>query len=164
MIRTGPLARVLLIAAGVLLLGPARALAQKTSDIAVIVNPAVPVDSLTLPELVRLLLGDREYWPSSVRVTLLIRAPVAREREVVIKDVCKMTEAQFRQHWIAKVFRAETPSAPKIVYSSEMALDMVGKIPGGMTFVQAAQVGRGLKVVRIEGRLPGEPGYPLHEP
>ena len=28
-----------------------------------------------------------------------------------------MTEAQFRQHWIGKVFRAETPSGPKIVAS-----------------------------------------------
>ena len=28
-----------------------------------------------------------------------------------------MTEAQFRQHWIGKVFRADTPSGPKIVYS-----------------------------------------------
>lgn len=156
--------RALVAAACILLVRPVvpAAFEQKTTDIAVVVNAEVPVDNLTLPELGRLLLGDREFWPSSIRVTLLIRAPVARERDVVIKNVCRMTEAQFRQHWIAKVFRAESPSAPKIVYSNEMALDMVGRLPGGITFVDASQVGKGLKVMRIDGRLPGEAGYPLH--
>ena len=32
-----------------------------------------------------MLLGDREFWTSGVRVTLFIRAPVARERDVAVK-------------------------------------------------------------------------------
>jgi hypothetical protein len=136
--------------------------AQTAGDIAVVVHPDVPVDNLTLSELRRLLLGDREFWPASLRVTLLIRAPIAHERDVVLKNVCQMTEAQFRQHWIAKVFRAETALAPKITYSTEMGVDLVNRMPGAITFMDASQVGRGLKVVRIEGRLPGEKGYDLH--
>lgn len=135
---------------------------QSAGDIAVVVNADVPVDNLTIGELRRLLLGDREFWPSSVRITLLIRAPVARERDVVLKNVCQMTEAQFRQHWIGKVFRAETPSAPRIVYSSEMAVDMASRSPGAITFVEVSQVRKGLKLVKIDGRLPGEKGYLLH--
>jgi hypothetical protein len=135
---------------------------QSAGDIAVVVNRDVPIDNLTLGELRRILLGDREFWPSSTRVTLLIRAPVARERDVVLKTVCEMTEAQFRQHWIGKVFRAETPSAPKIVYSAEMAVDVASRSLGAITFLEVSQVGKGLKVVRIDGRLPGEKGYLLH--
>ena len=135
---------------------------QTPSDVAVVLHPDVPVDNLTLNELRRLTLGDREFWPASVRITLLIRAPIARERDVVLKDVCQMTEAQFRQHWIGKVFRAETALAPKIAYSTEMAIDLVNRIPGAITFIDASRVGKGLKVVKIEGRLPGEKGYLLH--
>ncbi len=131
-------------------------------DVAIVVHQDVPIDNLSLNELRRLLLGDREFWPASVRVTLLIRAPIAHERDVVLKNVCQMTEAQFRQHWIGKVFRAETALAPKIAYSTEMAVDLVNRIPGAITFMDASQVGKGLKVVRIEGRLPGEKGYELH--
>jgi len=134
---------------------------QAAGDIAVVVNTDVPVDNLTLGELRRLLLGDREFWPSSTRVTLLIRAPVARERDIVLRNVCQMTEAQFRQHWIAKVFRAEAPSAPRIVYSGEMAMDIASRNSGAITFVEASQVTKGLKVVKIDGRLPGEKGYLL---
>lgn len=135
--------------------------AQPPPDVAVVVHPDVPVDNLTMSELRRLVLGDREFWPASVRVTLLIRAPVAHERDVVLKTVCQMTEAQFRQHWIAKVFRAEAAMAPKIVYTSEMAVDLVNRIPGAITFIDAPQAGRALKIVKIDGRLPGEAGYPL---
>jgi ABC-type phosphate transport system substrate-binding protein len=130
-------------------------------DIAVVVNPNVPVNDLTFAEVRKLLLGDRQFWSSSLRVTLLIRAPAAREREVVLKTVYQMTEAQFRQYWIAKVFRAEAASGPKIVYSNEEASELVAGIPGSIAFVDASRVPKGLKVLRIDGRLPGEKGYRL---
>jgi hypothetical protein len=109
----------------------------------------------------KILLGERQYWSSDLRVTLLIRAPVARERDVVLKTLYVMTEAQFRQYWIAKVFRAEIPAGPKIVYSNEMATELVASIPGSIGFVDAAEVPKGLKVLKINGHLPGEEGYPL---
>jgi hypothetical protein len=139
---------------------PSAVLGQ-SADIAVIVHPDVAVDNLPLTELRRMLLGDREFWPSGVRVTLLLRAPIAKERDVAVQSVCEMSEAQFRQHWIAKVFRAETPNSPKIVYSGEMALDQVSRVPGALSFVSAGSVSKGVKVLKIDGKAPGQPGYPL---
>src|SRR5215831_2224351 len=77
------------------------------SDVAIVVRPDVPVENLSFAELRKLLLGDRQFWTSNLRVTLLVRAPGAHEREVVLKTIYQMSEAQFRQYWIAKVFRAE---------------------------------------------------------
>jgi hypothetical protein len=163
---TGAKSRTLLLAVLLAVLGLASPFSAQqpgdvTSDVAVVVHPDTPVDSLTLGELRRLVLGDRGFWPGSVRVTLLIRAPVAHERDVILRVICQMTEAQFRQHWIAKVFRADTAVAPKIVYSNEMSLDMVARIPGAITFVDASQVGRTAKVLKIDGRAPTEKGYSL---
>jgi phosphate transport system substrate-binding protein len=153
--------RRLAVVALVVVCAQARAGSQGQPDIAVVVNAGVSVDNLTLAELRRMLLGDREFWPSGTRVTLLIRAPVARERDAVVRDVCRMTEAQFRQHWIGKVFRADTPSGPKIVYSNEMALAQVSRTPGAITFVEAPVTDRTVKVLRIDGRTPGQQGYGL---
>jgi len=135
--------------------------AQTSKGVAVVVHPDVPVDNLTVSELRRLVLGDREFWPAGVRVTLLIRAPIAHERDVVVKDLCQMTEGQFRQHWIGKVFRADTALAPKIVYSTAMAIEYVNRTPGAITFIDASEVTRGLKVVKVDGRLAGDKGYAL---
>ncbi len=131
------------------------------SDVAVVVRPEVPVEDLSFSEVRRLLMGDRQFWTPGMRVTLLMRAPVARERDVILKTIYQMNEAQFRQYWIAKVFRAEAASGPKIVYSNETATDLVAAIPGAVAFIDASQVPKGLKVLKINGLLPGERGYPL---
>jgi len=153
----------LILAAIILVCGlTARAQPQSAGDVAVAVNASMPVDNLTFAELRRLLLGDREFWSAGMRVTLLIRAPIARERDAAVRDVCQMTEAQFRQHWIGKVFRADATNGPRIVYSAEMALDQVSRIPGAMTFVTGSAAGaKGAKVLKIDGKLPGQAGYPL---
>jgi hypothetical protein len=130
-------------------------------DIAVVVRPDVPADNVTFAELRRLLLGDRQFWTSNMRVTLLVRAPGAREREVLLKSVYQMSEAQFRQYWIAKVFRNEAAAGPRVVYSNEMAAELATAIPGAMAFVESDQVPRRLKVLRVDGKLPGEKQYPL---
>jgi len=150
--------RVLLMALASMV---ARGTAQ-AGDIAVVVRPDVPVTNLSVAELRHLVLGDRQFWTSNVGVTLLVRAPGARERDVVLKTVCQMSEAQFRQYWIAKVFRAEAAAGPKIVYSNEMAAEMVNALPGAVAFMDADQVPKGVKVVKINGLLPGTKDYPLH--
>ena len=92
---------------------------------------------------------------------MLLRAPVARERDVVLRKVYDMNEAQFRQYWIGKVFRAETASGPKIVYSNNMALSLLASLPGSIAFIDSTEVPRNSKVLHIDGKLPGQQGYPL---
>ena len=131
-------------------------------DIAIIVHPDVPVSDVSLAEVRNLLLADRQFWSPDLRVNILMRSPGSRERNVIVKTICHMTEAQFRQYWISKVFRAETPASPKIVYSNESATELVSQIPGAIALVDAEQIPKGLKVLRIDGQLPGEAGYKLH--
>jgi ABC-type phosphate transport system substrate-binding protein len=157
-----------IIARKVLLLGClglcfcSTAVAQKHDvDIAVVVHPDTPVTNLSLAEVRKVFLGDRQYWSANVPVVLLIRAPVARERNVVLKVIYQMTETQFKQYWIAKIFRAEAATAPKVVYSNDVALELVNAIPGAIAFVDSRDVRPGAKVIRVDGHLPGEPGYAL---
>jgi hypothetical protein len=131
------------------------------SDIAIVVRPDVPVDNLSFAELRRVMLGDRQFWTSDLRVTLLVRAPGTHERDVVLKTIYQMSEAQFQQYWIAKVFRAQATSGPRIVYSNEMAAELAAAMPGAVAFVEAPEVPKGLKVLKINGLLPGDRGYPL---
>ena len=156
--------RKLLLAVGCALAAsaPGGTAAIPANSIAIVVRSDLPVENLSFAELRRLMLGDRQFWSSNVKVTLLVRAPGAREREVVLKTIYQMSEAQFRQYWIAKVFRAEAASGPRIVYSNEMATELAAEIPGAVAFVDASQVPKGLKVHKIDGKLPGEAGYPLH--
>lgn len=131
------------------------------TDLAIVVRPDVPLDNLSFGDVRKLFLGDRQFWTSDLRVTLLVRAPVAREREVVLKTIYHMNEAQFRQYWISKIFRADAVNGPKVVYSREMTVDLVTAIRGAVAFISADQVPKGLKVLKVDGQLPGDKNYPL---
>jgi ABC-type phosphate transport system substrate-binding protein len=130
-------------------------------DIAVVVHPDTPVSDLTLSDVRKVLLGERQYWSAKLPVVLLIRAPVARERDVVLRVIYQMSEAQFKQYWVAKIFRAEAASPPKIVYSNDMQYELISGIPGAIGFMDARNVRPGLKVLRVDGHLPGDKEYPL---
>jgi ABC-type phosphate transport system substrate-binding protein len=132
------------------------------SDLAIVVNPATPVDQLTFAELREVFLGNRQYWSPDMPVVLLMRAPTSAERDAVLDIIYRMKEPQFKQYWIAKIFRADLSSPPKIVYSNDAANTLVQNVPGAIAFIQARDVRPGLKVLRIDGLLPGDPGYPLH--
>ena len=156
-----PVSRRTLLLSSLASLGAFPMRAAASGDVAIVVRPETPVENLSLGDLRRVLLGDRQFWSSNLRVTLLVRAPGAHEREIVLNTVYQMSEAQYRQYWIAKVFRAEAASAPRIVYSNEMAVELAASTPGALAFVDASQVPKNLKVVKINGALPGDNKYPL---
>jgi len=134
---------------------------QPASSVAVIVNQDTPVSDLSLEDVRKIFLGERQYWNAKLPVVLLIRAPVARERDIVLRVIYQMNEVQFKRYWIAKIFRAESANAPKIVYSNTMANELASAIPGAIAFMDAHDVKPGVKVIRIDGKLPSDPDYPL---
>jgi ABC-type phosphate transport system substrate-binding protein len=148
-------------AAATLRSSPSAAQASRESDVAIVANPSVPVNDLSLPELRKIFRGERQYWSSDLPVVLLVRAPVARERDVVLRVIYQMTEAQYKQFWVAKIFRAEAVSVPKLVYSNDMTTQLTTSLPGAISFMDAKQVGQGIKVISVNGKKPGEAGYPL---
>jgi ABC-type phosphate transport system substrate-binding protein len=141
---------------------PTSAQTTRGTDIAVVVHPDTPVSDLSLAEVRKVFLGERQYWSAKLPVVLLIRAPVARERDVVLHVIYQMGESQFKQFWVAKIFRAEAASPPKIVYSNDMQFELVSAMPGAIAFVDARNVRPGMKVLKVDGHLPGERDYPLH--
>src|SRR2546422_10307497 len=144
-----------------ILQSPSAAQTARGADIAVVVHPDTPIDDLSLAEVRRVLLGDRQYWNSKLPVVLLIRAPVARERDVVLRVIYQMSEAQFKQYWVAKIFRAEAAAPPRIVYSNDMQFELLTALPGSIAFVDSRNMRAGVKVLRVDGHLPGEKDYPL---
>jgi hypothetical protein len=134
---------------------------QRTSNLAVVVNKDTPVTDLSLDDVRKIFLGDRQYWTAKLPVVLLIRAPMSWERGITLRIIYQMDETQYQRYWIAKIFRAESATPPKIAYSNGMAHELTATIPGAISIMDAADVPPGVKVVRIDGHLPGDPGYPL---
>jgi hypothetical protein len=147
--------------ASLILHSPSTAQTSRGADVAVIVNTDTPVVDLSLSEVRKVLLGERQYWNSKLPVVLLIRAPAARERDVVLRVIYQMSEAQFKQYWVAKIFRAEAAAPPRIVYSNDMQFELLTALPGAIAFVDSRNMRPGVKVLRVDGHVPGDKDYPL---
>jgi phosphate transport system substrate-binding protein len=130
-------------------------------ELAVVVHPDTPVSNVNVSELRKIFRGERQYWSKDMPVVLLVRAPVSRERDAVVKSICQMTETQFKQYWIARIFRAEAVSSPIVVNTPQAANDIVATVPGAITVLEMRNVRPGLKVLRVNNLLPAESGYPI---
>ena len=153
------------IVLSVALLLPAMQAVSQENDfqkaIAIVVHKDSVVDNLSLAELRDIFLANKQFWPNRSRIILLVRAPKSDERDFVLNTIYQMDEAQFRQYWIAKMFRAEVPRGPKIVFSTDMTRELVVAIPGSISFINAQEVTDDVRVLRVHGKLPSDAGYPL---
>ncbi len=131
------------------------------SGLAIVVHKETEVDNLSLSELRNIFRANQQFWPNRSRIVLLVRAALSDERDYVLNNIYEMNEDEFRRYWIAKMFRAEVPRGPKVVFSTGMTLDLVVAIPNSISFMRADNVTDDVKVVRIDGKLPHEDGYPL---
>jgi len=132
------------------------------APIAVIVHEQVPFDDLSLAELRRIFLGERQFWSRELMVTLLLPPRGTPERKVLLKDIYQQrSEVQVQHYWINRLFGDEMQAGPKITGSNEMSASLVREIPGAIALVPADRIPQGVKVLRIDGKKPGQAGYPL---
>jgi hypothetical protein len=89
-----------------------------------------------------------------------VRAPGTHERAALLK-LLDMTEGEYRQYWAAQVFRGEAQSEPIALPSNGMQREAVVAFPGAVALVDLQDVKTGMKVLRVQGRMPGEAGYAL---
>jgi ABC-type phosphate transport system substrate-binding protein len=134
---------------------------EAVTDIAVIVNPSNPVESISSLELRKIFAGEKNNWTSSLPVFVLVRAPQARERDVLLSSVLRMNESEYKQYWIKKVYSGEVQHEPLAVFSNGMQLEGVRAVKGGIALIRLSDVRQGVKVLKIDGHLPGTSEYSL---
>ena len=134
--------------------------AAQTGDIAVAVNQNNPIDHLSSQEVRKIFAGEKRSWAGGSPIKLFVRAPGARERVVLLK-LLGMSESEYKRFWTAAVFRGEAQSEPIALFSNGMQKEAIVVYPGAVALVNAQDVKSGMKMVRVDGHMPGEAGYPF---
>jgi ABC-type phosphate transport system substrate-binding protein len=150
----------LVVAAAILVatLFPARLSARDTS-IAVIVNPRNSTDSISLARLRNIFLGTQQFWKDGTQVVPIVRAPSARERDVLLRRILRMSDTQYQQYWRKK--RLAGAREPIVVVSNGMQMQTISLESGGIALVGTSDLRDGVKVLKVGGRRPGSAAYPL---
>ena len=71
-----------------------------------------------------------------------------------------MTPEEVSRFWIDRKIRG-LPGPPRAVDSLSQLLHLVARTAGGIGYARPAQVTSEVRVIRIDGKLPNEAGYPV---
>jgi ABC-type phosphate transport system substrate-binding protein len=135
--------------------------AAQADDVAVVVNDHNPVTKMSRAELRKIFAGEERTWPAGFPIRLFVRAPGTHERVALLK-LLGMTEDEYRRYWTAQVLRGEAQTEPFTLPSNGMQKEALIAYPGAVALVNLQDVKAGMKVLRVEGRKPGEAGYSLN--
>ena len=126
-----------------------------------IVNPQNQIESISSTDLRKIFAGEKRSWNSNIPVFVVVRAPQAHERDILLSHVLRMTESEYKQYWVKKVYSGEVPREPLALLSNGMQLEAVRADKGGIALINLADVKQGVKVLKVDGKLPGAPAYTL---
>lgn len=133
---------------------PARAEAQ----VAVVVNRASTVEDLSTVALRGLFLGQTTTLPGGARARLATHTASAERFDRVALG---LAHEAVRSRWMAMTFRGEATAIPSDYASADDVTRFVREHAEAIAYLPLADVDATVKVLRIDGRRPGDAGYLL---
>ena len=146
------------------LLGLLPAASGSAGDVAVIVHPSNPEADIRSSDLVEIFRMEQRYWKAGERIYLVLQESGTAEKDLVLKRIYGMKDAEMKRYWLGKLFRGEIAAFPRVAHSNADARRIVGQAPNAIGFVDVAGVDSSVKVMRIDGKKPGDAGYLLAPP
>ena len=132
-----------------------------TIELAVIVNEKNPVKKISSNELRSYLRMRRQFWPNRKRCDLFLPKRDSDTYKILLKKVYKTSDKKLQKYWVRLLFAGDIPAKPSVVTSPKAAGSQVRKSEGGLSIVPAASVPKGVRVLPIDGKKPGDKEYPL---
>jgi ABC-type phosphate transport system substrate-binding protein len=130
-------------------------------DLAVVVNKSNDTKAISSADLTRLLKNTTKKWNSGQDVIVVLRDPGTPAMRVVLQKVLVMSPEQLKSFATAA---NQGRSAPAFVFaaSDDVILKMVSSTPGAVGLVDVYAINSSVNVVKLESKMPLEPGYLLH--
>jgi hypothetical protein len=149
-----------LLAAALVILGWT-ALAQG-KDLALVANKSNEVVAITLPELVKVCKGQVSRWPDGKPVSFVMRDPGAPDMKLLLDKIYGMSKDEVKAAIASANHSRASHPAIVVVESDEAVVKKVESTPGAVGLVDVYSISGGVTVLKVGGKLPLEPGYPLH--
>jgi ABC-type phosphate transport system substrate-binding protein len=130
----------------------------------VIVNSSNAVISISKAQLRDLLMGEVDQWADKKQITLVQREPGSTAFQKTLRLILHMTEGDYSRWLLQTEFRGKKPPLIKILNSDESARSFVSYVPGAVAITEglpSSSASSEVKILRVDGKLPGEPGYAL---
>jgi hypothetical protein len=134
--------------------------AAQRVTLAVFVAKDSEVQNLKMSELRRIFTNADDSGFSGQRSIPFNHTARSNDRIGFDLTVLHMSPEEVSRFWIDRKIRG-LPGPPRAVDSLSQLLRLVTRTSAGMGYARPSQVTNDVRVIRIEGKLPSEAGYPL---
>jgi len=110
------------------------------------------------------MLGDVRTWPDRKPVMVVSREPSSPAAQCVLSKVVRLSDAEYHRYIMSAEFRGDEAMVVQTINSDLTIGRFIAGTTSAVAVVQASSlpaIAPSVKVLRIEGKLPGEAGYPL---
>ena len=135
--------------------------AAGSGAVAIVVNKGNAVEALTAKQLQQIFSGEKARWADGQKIQTLATSAADPGHKVAIQFLIGMSEPEYQKYCIHANFVGNAQQVPRESGSSEAVLNLVKLIPGAIAFVRTDAVNPAVKVVKVDGMTPADPGYPL---
>jgi len=134
--------------------------AAERVTLAVFVAKDSTVQNLKMTELRRIFTNADDSGFSRQRSVPFNHTARSSDRVGFDQTVLHMTPEEVSRFWIDRKIRG-LPGPPRAVDSLSQLLRLVSRTSAGIGYARPNQLTNDVRVVRIDGKLPSETGYPL---
>lgn len=146
------LARTLALGVSILALSAA----AFAKDVALIVAKSSPIKGVQAAEVAKAFKSSPAKWADGKEVVFVIKAPSSNETKVLGTKLLNQTVEAL------PAYLANAKKTFIIVDSDEEVIKTVNSIPNTVGVVDLYSINGSVTVLKIDGKLPLEPGYLLH--
>ena len=136
----------------------ARPVCPAVKNMAVVTAAGNKLTEVTLADLGKLCKGTQKVWPDGRTFTLIIHDPESAETKATLTKILGPNATDVKAA-IAKL--NETRPVIKLVASDGDLLKTVAATPGAIGILDVYSINSTVKVLRVDGKLPFDPGYAL---
>jgi len=116
-------------------------------QVEIVVNKSNGVKTLSREDARRIFLGEKTAWPGGKHITILMLAPGQPEREVILRELYKMTEFDYAQYFLQEAFAGRVQAAPRDLASAAQMKARLAANPNAIGYLRKEDVEDSMKVL-----------------
>jgi hypothetical protein len=130
----------------------------------VVVNKDNPAEAMSMAQLRRVLLGEVRSWPDKKTMTLVAPQPQSAAFKCMLSAIARMSDSEYHRYIANAEFRGEEALEIHVAASGPVVAVQVSASAGSIAIMEAQglpSIASSVRVLKINGKQPGEAGYPL---
>jgi ABC-type phosphate transport system substrate-binding protein len=128
----------------------------QAKQMAVVVDKANNMPNITAADLAKIFQTNTKKWPDGRNITIVLADLSSGDLQQALQHLFKMTPEEVR------AFVAAHKGSFVVVESPDALLKLVQSTPGAVGLLDVYAITRAVNVVKVDGKLPLEPGYLFH--